>query len=54
MVYKVKWDKSKEVEKYKYDFKKNPLNKLKLKKQRIVLVDSDKWTWEIPINKTVT
>lgn len=53
MVYKAKWGKPKKVGEVKYDFRKNPLHKLKIKNQKVVLVDSDKWTWEIPINKTV-
>lgn len=52
-VFKVKWGKPKKVGEVRYNFKKNPLNKLKLKNQKVILVDSDKWTFETPINKMV-
>lgn len=53
MVYKVKWGKPKTVGVIKVDMKKlkePPLAKMKLK-DNIVLVDSEKWTWEYPLDK---
>ena len=53
MVYKAVWTEVEEVGSFEMDLKKPPLEDLVLPHDNVVLVDSEKWTWEIPIDKMV-